>query len=677
MFDYLILTEKPSAARNFASALGGKEGSFNGNSYKIVNARGHLFKLAEPQDQVYDNLQDKYTSWETSSMPWNLKDLSWKKVIINQSVSSLVNEIRRASKSAKAIVIATDNDPSGEGELLAWEVINGINWKGKVYREYHDDETSKSIQKAMNNLVDISDQTRDGDYQKAFVRNRWDFASMQETRLATKYAREAGYYFDGSIRQGRLKSVIASLVYQREIEIKNYVKKPFFEVKFKDENGNLFARKISKDDDDKVKQIRHESLEEAKKELVNYNSSSIVEISRKDIYKAPRKPFDLSDLDATISSKGFSSQLIQSVYQKLYEAKYVSYPRTEDKFITTEQFDELVLNSDKIAALIGVDPSLLSHKTPRSTHVKDSATHGANRPGEKIPNTLDELKSVVKDSEYECAKTIYNVVARGALAMLAEDAIYESISGKVENYPTFTTKIEVVKKLNWKLLFGGKKSEVKVLGKVANPVITEGANPKPKQPTKSWVYKKLSNYGKYGIGTGATQQSTMAELTNKKSLAYMLNDSKGKLNTTEKGIMTAVMGEGTMIASPEATVKLFEDMDAVGKFQKNPDEVLNTITDVVIHDKNIFANNVSKLKVVLGEPKSPYYSTEIDGNTIHFKKTWSSHKFSDSELERLAKGETITFKYKTKSGKTVDMSGQLEQQEYNGKKFWGFKPNFK
>ena len=37
-----ILCEKPSAARNFAKALGGMRGTYNGEQYVITNTVGHL-----------------------------------------------------------------------------------------------------------------------------------------------------------------------------------------------------------------------------------------------------------------------------------------------------------------------------------------------------------------------------------------------------------------------------------------------------------------------------------------------------------------------------------------------------------------------------------------------------------------------------------------------------------
>lgn len=48
----LILAEKPSAARNFAKALGGKTGNYAGTEYKITNLRGHVMGLLPPDKQV-------------------------------------------------------------------------------------------------------------------------------------------------------------------------------------------------------------------------------------------------------------------------------------------------------------------------------------------------------------------------------------------------------------------------------------------------------------------------------------------------------------------------------------------------------------------------------------------------------------------------------------------------
>lgn len=73
-----ILTEKPSQARNFAKALGGMSGVYQGEEYVIVPARGHLYEFAEPEQQVPSALSETYKSWKLEHLPWDETQLAWK-----------------------------------------------------------------------------------------------------------------------------------------------------------------------------------------------------------------------------------------------------------------------------------------------------------------------------------------------------------------------------------------------------------------------------------------------------------------------------------------------------------------------------------------------------------------------------------------------------------------------
>lgn len=53
---------------------------------------------------------------------------------------------------------------------------------------------------------------------------------------------------------------------------------------------------------------------------------------------------------------------------------------------------ELRKHTDRIADLVGVDKSLLTHRQPRPTHVKAQGAHGANRPGTNVPADVQSLK---------------------------------------------------------------------------------------------------------------------------------------------------------------------------------------------------------------------------------------------------------------------------------------------
>ena len=104
-----ILTEKPSAGRNFAKALGGVSGTYNGEPYVIVSARGHLFEFAPPEQQVSQSLADRYKSWNLSNLPWNETDFSWKREK-KKDVDSTLSGIAAQLSKCDEITIATDVD---------------------------------------------------------------------------------------------------------------------------------------------------------------------------------------------------------------------------------------------------------------------------------------------------------------------------------------------------------------------------------------------------------------------------------------------------------------------------------------------------------------------------------------------------------------------------------------
>ncbi|MBA1392743.1 type IA DNA topoisomerase, partial [Lactobacillus sp. XV13L] len=208
MVEYLLLAEKESAAKHFEKAFGGMSGRYAGHTFKIVRSQGHLLTFKEPTEMLKDNkLISKYQSWDIKDLPWDSRDLNWQRTYNSPSSSKLLKNIKQASQSAEIFVIATDNDPSGEGELIGWEIVNAINWRGKVGRMYFDDESIKSLQKAFEGIKILPAQLKDGDYLKAESRSRWDYLSMQLTRACTDVARKANYGVK-SVRQGRLKSVI-------------------------------------------------------------------------------------------------------------------------------------------------------------------------------------------------------------------------------------------------------------------------------------------------------------------------------------------------------------------------------------------------------------------------------------------------------------------------------------
>jgi DNA topoisomerase III len=656
-----ILCEKPSAARNFATALGGMNGTYNGEQYKIVASRGHLYGFDDdPSNQVSPELKDRYGNWNLDLLPWNEEDMLWK-YKKKSSAENLPEELASTLKECDEVCIATDDDPTGEGELLAWEILWQKKVKVKKYtRMYFADEAPASIQKAFKERkllgTDINCMYNDADWKQATFRTKWDYMSMQWSRVATKINNSSGQV----LRNGRLKSAMVVIVGDQLKLVKDYVKKPFYQNRFKDENNIIYKN------DEEPKFDKKEDVPNS------YHESESMVDSKETKETNPPKFLDLATLSSMLAPKGIPAKTTLATYQKMYEAGVVSYPRTEDKCITAEQFDQLLPLVDRIADLIGVDKSLLSHRAHRKTHIKDGMAHGANRPGLTVPTSIKGLDSLYGQG----AELIYTTLARNYLATLAENYVYEQQKGHLKDYPSFKGVANVPKSLGWKAVFDEEQDieeddTSKGLGTIASPFVYEGANQKPTAPTMKWLMKQLE---KRSVGTGATRTSTYSDVTNSSSKFPLLVDTKGKITFAPCGEANYYLLGGTHIADLELTERVTEQMKHVADGTGNPDEYLHEIQQMVIDDIATMKANRSKYDSTGNEaPTKEKASGEwkVSGNIINFSRTWGVHRFTGEEVEQLLNGDDITFEMEYK-GTKLSVTGNLQEQIYNGHNYVGF-----
>lgn len=651
-----ILTEKPSAKRNFIKALGGEQGTFNGEKFVIVNALGHLYEFKDPKLQVDESLQNKYSSWALDNLPWNYEDIKWD-YKISQGGQKYLKEIKDKLKGCSEIVIATDIDPTGEGDLLAAEIIFGQKLdKKKLTRMEFVDESKKSLQKAFINRKSIPDLRKDLNYQKALFRSKWDFMSMQFTRIASNVSPVKGV-----LRQGRLKSAMVYLVGEQLKLHEDYEEIPFFQNRFIDENGVIYTNP-------------NEDKYEKQSDVPNKYKESDVVIDSKEIKKTPPpRLVDLARLSSLLAPRGYSSAEVQATYQKMYQEEYLSYPRTEDKNITFEQFNEMLPLVDEIAKLVDIDVSKLTHRKPRPTHVKNSGSHGANRPGTKVPKDLQSLSRFGRS-----AIPIYTLLAKNFLAMFGEDYQYEHQKGHIKDYPEFKGTANIPKYLGWKEIFmtdDEEKDEDEKelgLGKLGKPFVHKGFPPKPAAPTQGWLMKQLE---KYNVGSGATRNSTFTEIVNQKSKYPLMTSDRGKLSLTIYGIISHQLLEGTKIGdvgTSEEVLKIMKDIGN-GKVELAEKELKN-IAKIINHDLKVMRDNSKDLKLPEYKKVEKETMKTKEGKEVSFKKEWGGHKFTEEEIEQLSNGETIIIKgLKNKRGKTYSAKGNIQEQSFKGRKFWGFK----
>ena len=658
-----ILFEKPSAMRNGAKAFGGISGTFNGEEFVLCCARGHLYEFRDPSKQVSTSLQKKYHSWLLSNMPWDPSDFTWsydKKPDVDDTLMS----IQDVFLDCDEIVIATDDDPSGEGTLLADEIIInlGFDHDKKISRMFFADESVKSLQNAFKSRKCFNSVYDDPDYKKALYRAKWDFCSMQWTRIATKCGNN-----EDVLREGRLKSYMVVLVGDQLALVAAYKKVPFYQYRFKDDNNNTFVWP------DEPKFPTKDQVPQNK-----YGKATVVPLEKVRKSSAPPKLIDLATLSARLAPKGFKAKEVMSTYQKMYEAQVVSYPRTEDKAITLEQFNELLPLCDDIARVVGVDPALLVNKKPRAGFVKEGMAHGANRPGINVPKSMSDLATYGK-----CAEDIYYILATSYLAMLCADYEYDSQDAYLKEYPDFKSHVNVPVFAGWKAVYNDDSDtddteNTAGFGTIADPFIYEGFPPKPQTPTMKWLMKQLE---KADVGTGATRTSTYAEMSNDKSKTAAFKDTKGKISMTNCGTMSYKVIQGTHIASAELTKHVFDDMKEIAAGRKDPDECLKEIAVLIVEDMEIMRKNGEKMREELGIKLKGSEDVERfegtwNGEQVSVKRVWSNHRFTDEEVADLLAGKDIVIEAISSAGKPFKYKGHLARQTYKGKSFIGFDGDF-
>ena len=658
----LIITEKPDAAKSFARALGGMTGMLDGDEYAIVNLLGHVLSSGVPDEVALPDHRETVGKFANlGGIPWNP---SWfdfnKKKPSHDSGARIVRDIAGYLRNGFIPVIATDIDESGEGDLLAREVLVHLNYHGKTYREYHLDESEKSITKAMKNkaVVDESDPV----YQMAFARSNMDYLTQQLTRVATMTIQEKGYKLPAPVPMGRLQSVIVVIVGDQTKLINAYKPSSVFESRYK-----LGTLMLTGKDMPTFKTKAEWSADGLPFE------SGVREVRQVNGHTIPPKAVTLSKLAGLMAKKGMKSKQFLETYQKMYEAGYMTYPRTEDDFISPEQFNEMAPMVDTLLNLLSLPTALFTHREARNTHVKTGGAHGAIRPGLKVPNSVDELNTLF--GAY--ASDIYKVAGERFLMMYLENTEWVRHEYETTDTPTpFKGSVKIITKQG---VVDPDENQDDIgttlpdLNGKAELYPHEVKSRKPHAVTTEWLFDQLA---KVNVGTGATRVSTVANMSCNKP-SFPIKEGK-TLELSMMGWVGHQAADGTTIGSVEGTHKITELVNSVKDGAITPHDACVSFTQIIANDVEVLkstAYDLEGLGVPKGQPKIMASGT-WNGREVSFNKVYSGHEFTDSEVETLLAGGEVTISVKLKDGKDATVVGSLADQEYKGNKYVGFKGVF-
>lgn len=430
----VIIAEKPSLARNIVAGIGKmekKDGYYENNDYIVTWAFGHLFELYDVED--YTGEDSRWTIEELPFMPpsfhFTLKrdhktkavDAGIKKQF--KIIQSLVNR-----KDVSAVVNAGDSDR--EGEIIIRIILQNIkDFSKPVMRLWMPDQTPETI---ASELVKMrKDSEFDSLANEGYARTYIDWLyGINLTRYVTLKS-------NSLIRVGRVISPIVKAIYDRDMEIENFVPVQYLGVLSKEKTNGNEIELLSK------KTFSPEGKASALELCSTYNATGAIV---KDVIKERKtlgagKLYSLSKLQGALG-RTYKMPLKESleIVQKLYENGYVTYPRTNTEYLATAEKDKV---KGVIAAL---SKQGLPVKFKDSKSIFDDSkieSHSALTPTAKIPKDGDLSASENK---------VYRVIRDRFVAVFcAEDCVVDRTTMRigVGDLEEFVLKGDVVIQKGW------------------------------------------------------------------------------------------------------------------------------------------------------------------------------------------------------------------------------------
>ncbi|VVC03709.1 Reverse gyrase 1 [Candidatus Burarchaeum australiense] len=401
----LIICEKPKVAEKVANALAeGKieRGELFGVPHYTLKRHGKDIVVAPAVGHLYSLRQAKGTGG------YPVFDIEWAPTaeVEKKSAFSIkyLKAIESLAKKAKEFVNSCDYD--SEGSLIGYNIIRFAGKAEKGRRMKFSALTTEDLVEAYDN----ADELDYGNIRAGEARHMLDwFYGINLSRALMDAIKKAGTFKLMSI--GRVQGPALKILEEREKAIMAFKPEPYWELSALARDTvfmNCRGRFVKKEEADAA-------LGRTAKE----GAVSAVEVRQ--FEQAPPVPFDLTSLQVeAFRWFHFSPSQTLQLAQSLYEASFISYPRTSSQKLPEK------LNHPKLLSVLGRNEAykelaaklIATGRTKPHEGKKEDPAHPAIHPiSGSRPNEEREGK-------------LFDLIARRYLACFAEPAMRES--GRIE-----------------------------------------------------------------------------------------------------------------------------------------------------------------------------------------------------------------------------------------------------
>lgn len=443
----LIITEKPSVAREFASALKENMKKYNGymesDNYVITWCVGHLVTMCYPD--AYDPALKR---WNLETIPFVPKVYKYQ---IIENVKTQFEIIKNLFNRSDIDVIYNAGDSGREGEYIQRLVMQeaGYNHKADLKRVWIDSQTEDEILRGIREAKDMKEYDKLSD--AAYLRAKEDY--LMGINFSRALTLKFGNYITDFMKSqntviavGRVMTCVQGMVVKREREIRDFVKTPFYKINAVFSDKDSGDETISYIGEWKVTSsskyygipnlykengfLKKEDADAFIEYIKSFKDASIVNIDKKKQNKNAPLLYNLAELQNDCSKlfKISPDQTLQ-IAQELYEKKMTTYPRTDARVLSTAVASEITKNLNGLKGINMLRPfvdEILQTKSyqklSKSRYVNDKqiTDHYAIIPTGQGLSNLKNLSDV--------SRKVYEIVVRRFLAIFYKPATYQKIS---------------------------------------------------------------------------------------------------------------------------------------------------------------------------------------------------------------------------------------------------------
>ena len=298
----VVVVESPAKAKTINKYLGPE--------YTVLASYGHVRDLP-PKDGSVRPEEDFAMEWEVDSKS-----------------QKHVRAIAEAVKEDGALILATD--PDREGEAISWHLLEALRKRralkkdAAVHRVVFNAITKAAVGAAMKAPREIDDELVNA----YLARRALDY--LVGFTLSPVLWRK----LPGAKSAGRVQSVALRLVVEREMEIEAFRPREFWTVRAEIETprGDRFEARLTVHEGRKLDRydLPDRAAAETAVAAVAGADLSVASVEAKPGTRNPAPPFMTSTLQQEASRKlGFGAKQTMSTAQRLYEAGWITYMRTD------------------------------------------------------------------------------------------------------------------------------------------------------------------------------------------------------------------------------------------------------------------------------------------------------------------------------------------------------------